>query len=373
MKFLQGTLFALAFLTLFAACKDDETPGGTDACTSDFNQSALFTNVADNLILPALRDFDTKLADLKSTHETFAAAPTNENLTVLRSALETAWISWQSAAQYSFGPAESVFLRNSVNNFPLDLEMTQTRVADKTYEFGNPEDYTYGFPALDYFFFGINGSKENVLDFYQNDDTAELYLDYGRELLFDLKTKSTYVLSTWESDYRTTFINNTGTAAGTSLSLIINSLNQNYEMIKREKLGVPVGVLTLGFANPDRVEAPYAGISARLTREAVTAAYNYYRGYGADIDGLGLDDFLREIDAQKEGQSLAALIDAQFKSAIESIDRLTDPLAAQIEDDNETVEAAYIEVTKNVVNLKTDMPSVLCVSITYIDNPSDSD
>ena len=49
------------------------------------------------------------------------------------------------------------------------------------------------------------------------------------------------------------------------------------------------------------------------------------------------------------------------------------PLSAAVDEDMELAIEAYNQVTRQVVNLKTDMPTLLCVAITYIDNPSDSD
>ena len=69
-------------------------------------------------------------------------------------------------------------------------------------------------------------------------------------MVTDIQERVNHTYNGWTNGYDETFINNTGTAAGTSLSLIINGLNENYEMIKREKLGVPSGVLTLDFPNP---------------------------------------------------------------------------------------------------------------------------
>jgi hypothetical protein len=145
-------------------------------------------------------------------------------------------------------------------------------------------------------------------------------------------------------------------------------------LIKREKLGVPSGVLTLGFSNPDKVEAPGLAISKELALEALKASKSLYLGMSvSDADGLGLDDYLTEVNALKSEEKLDDLIQNQFELAIRSIENLELTLQEEARDNQENVENAYAEVTKNLVNLKTDLPSVLCVSITYIDNPSDSD
>ena len=88
---------------------------------------------------------------------------------------------------------------------------------------------------------------------------------------------------------------------------------------------------------------------------------------------LGLDDYLATIGAQKNGQSLNQIIQTQFTAAQSALNALSGKLSDAVDNNTSTVETAYNELSKQLVNIKTDMPSVMCISITYIDNPSDSD
>ncbi|MGB0930450.1 MAG: imelysin family protein [Chitinophagales bacterium] len=360
-------LFLLLLLFTFNACKDD-TGGGTTSCGGDFDQSAMFQNIADNLILPEYSNLKTKVDDMVAKTETFTTTYDVATLESLRNAYIAAYTSWQHTAQYNFGPAEEVFLRSSVNNFPLDVAMTETNIQTRTYDFNQPDNYDKGFPAMDYLLYGIAEDDNAIVLRYVTDNTAN-YEAYLKAVVLDIQERVNHTVNAWTSGYDETFINNTGTAAGSSLSLIINQLNANYELIKREKLGIPSGVLTLGFPNTDRVEAFYSGHSQVLLEASLQASQALYLGG----NGLGLDDYLTHVKAQKNDEPLDNLIKQQFTSAIEAIDVIDSPLSAFIESNPTAVENAYNEVTKQVVNIKTDLPSVLCVSITYIDNPSDSD
>lgn len=337
----------------------------------------MFENVADNLILPQLKDFQGSVNELEIVVIDFIDNPSTETFLAFHPVLVESWTKWQTVAQYSFGPAEEVFLRNSLNNFPLNIEETEVKILAGDTDFGSPDAYDKGFPALDYLLAGgVNGSQfaSIITSFYNEDENRDLYKAYALAVVQDMKTRTDAVVSKWETSYRDEFVKNTGTAAGTSLSLIINGLNQNYELIKREKLGVPSGVLTLGFANPDKVETPNLRISKELTIEALKAAKNLYLGVGANgVNGLGLDDFLVQIDALKSDAKLNDLIQAQLDIAISSLENIELIWQAEVVENQENAERVYAEVVKNLVNLKTDLPSVLCVSITYIDNPSDSD
>ena len=351
------------------ACKDDDNPA--NSCNTSFDQQALFENLANEIILPAYQQLQEAVDSLELQTSAFIAAPSTNTLLDLHAAFQAAYEAWQSAAPFEFGPAEAVFLRTSLNNFPTDTAAIESNINTSTWDFDQPDRFDKGFPALDYLLYGLSDFASDIIATYSAD---QQYRDYLVALVTDIKERVDQTIVGWESDYKNTFISNTGTAAGTSLSLLINNLNQHYELIKREKLGVPSGVLTLGFANPDKVEAFYSGQSAKLALLALQGSERLYLGTKQDgSNGLGLDDYLEAANAQKDGESLNTLIKNRFSDAVAVVAALEDPLSETVETKQEQVVNAYNEVTKQLVNIKTDMPSVLCVSITYIDNPSDSD
>ena len=377
MKYLNLIFISLVFgSVLFFSCKnDDENGGGNDPCSNDFDQTAMFRNVADNLILPAYQDLKTKVDELETQTQLFLTLTDENELSKLRDAFQAAYLSWQAAAQYEFGPAEEIFLRNSVNNFPVNVSQVEFNIENETNNFDQPDTYDQGFPALDYLLYGVAGNDnlvETVTVFSVNAN-KEKYKNYLNAIVTNIQEKVNFTFDKWENGYRDSFIGNTGTAAGTSLSLIINGWNQNFELIKREKIGTPSGVLDLNFPLADKVEAYYSGISAQLAVVSLEASRNLFWGFGNGTNGVGLDDFLDEVNAEKNGKMLSAVITDQFTEMINRVLALPDPLSESIEMDATPTINAYTELAKQVVNIKTDLPSILCVSITYIDNPSDSD
>ncbi|MFK7807559.1 MAG: imelysin family protein [Saprospiraceae bacterium] len=355
----------LAVSTLIVSCGADDEKGSA-ACNSDFDQQALFVNVADNFIVPGYEIMLGKLDDLQSKTTAFTSAPDQATLKELRDAYLSAYVEFQKIAPYEFGPAESVFLRMSLNNFPTNSSEIENRIEANNTDFSQPESYNKGFPALDYLLYGVAENDESIVDKLGN---QENYKNYLVAVVTDMKERVDQTLAEWKGGYRESFVENTGTAAGTSLSLIVNGLNENFELIKREKIGIPSGVLTLDFVNPTKVEAYYSGNSVLLARTALEATKNLYKG----SDGIGLDDYLQDVRAMKGDGTLDEAIQVQFATMITAVSELNDPLSEAIDTDPDPVVAAYNEISKQVVNLKTDLPSVLCVSITYIDNPSDSD
>lgn len=368
----KSLLLFLSFLLigLWISCGESEDDN-LDPCATEFDQEAMFKNVADNIIVPTYQELNEKVATLSATTLTFLNNTDETSLANVQDAFQQAYLSWQKAAQYEFGPAETVFLRNSFNNFPLNIAVLQDNISTQTYDLSDPNAYDKGLPALDYLLYAYGDS---TLIQYTTADDAENRKQYLLDLVTDMQTKVNQVNDAWHGDYKDNFIQNTGTEAGASLSLLINNINENYELIKREKLGIPSGVLTLGFLNPDKVEAYFSGISNDLAITALKATEQLYLGKSNEgVDGLGLDDYLAATGVEKNEQLLDDVIQAQFTNAINALNDLANPLSNTVETDTDAVITAYNEITKQLVNIKTDMPSVLCVSITYIDNPSDSD
>jgi predicted lipoprotein len=364
MKILKITS-VLFFVLLITACGPDE-PVST-GCETEFDQEGMFANIADNLIIPAYANLKNEVDDLAEKNITFQANPNTATLAEIRLAFYNAYRSWQTASPYIFGPSEEVFLFNSVNNFPLNVAETEAKITDENYDFTSPDAFDKGFPAIDYLLYGIGNDEIEIINQFVNEPKYLAYLD---KVIEDIKTRVDATATGW-NDYKATFVTNTGTAAGSSLSLIVNAFNQSYEYIKREKLGVPSGVLTLGFTNPTKVEAFYSGNSVALANAALAANFQFYLGG----NGLGLDDYLAAIGTMKGDKTLDAAIQEQYQIAINTVQDLgtTTPLSELVETETNEVVNAYNEVTKQLINIKTDMPSVLCVSITYIDNPSDAD
>lgn len=363
-----------SMLILGISCNDDETPMN-NPCDITFDQKALFQHYADSLIRPILTDFGAACSELEVAMDLFTDSPDATRLEMLQTAFAYAYLAYQRTGPAAFGPAEEVFWRNSLNNFPLNVGQVAFNIENGGYDLSAFDTYDKGFPALDYLLYGL-GDEADILAKYTTDPLAANYRQYLDDLIHHLQGVVQPVVEAWTTgDYSATFQNNTGTAAGTSLSLLINALNENYETIKRDKIGFPSGVLTLDFPNPEAVEAVYSGLSSSLAREAILATRWFYQGASwlSGSEGPGLDDYLVAAEASRDGQSLDELIEMQFDLSIGSLDALPTPLSTAATDATEDLQMAYVDIEKQVLYLKTDLPSVLCVAITYVDNPSDSD
>ena len=153
---------------------------------------------------------------------------------------------------------------------------------------------------------------------------------------------------------------------------MLNQLVYDYEVLKNYEVGIPAGVQSMGTLYPQKVQAYYSQMSVQLALLHIQALQNIYLGKSASGDGLGFDDYLDAAGAKySDGTSLNATIKTQFATAITKLQALSDPFSTQITTNTTAVTAAYTELQKLTVLLKTDMSSSLGILITYGDNDGD--
>ena len=359
----------LTIVGFLSSCKDDNQKF-TPSCISEYDISPLLVNYVDEIIIPRLESFDKQYDECYQEGENFIDNPQLENLIRFRMEYIAVYKLWQTVSAFSFGPGEDVFWVSSFNNFPLNESKVLLDVQDGKMDFSSPDDYNKGFPLLDFFLYGLSDSEEGILDSFSINNAFGIYT---KAVLDDMDKKLDDVIGNWQS-YANEFKQKTGTTDGQSINLLVNTLNKDYEYIKRNKIGIPSGVLSLGFTNPREVESYHSGQSLELAKTAIQSSKDLFLGTKFDgTDGEGLEEILRSIGADKNGVSLADVIINQYDIALERINAIEETLQESVDDDKQNVIDAYNALSEQVIYLKSDMPSVMCIPITYVDNPSDSD
>ncbi len=359
-------------ILIFTGCsKDDENETQPN---SDFNRKAMLENIGRNVIIPNYQEFKAEASSLHQASQEFASNPDAANLSSLREQFKTAYLVWQKVTPYGFGPANDMTLRNHLNTFPLDTVSVKERIDNNNTSWGPYDNDVKGFPALDYMLFNHQKSQQKILDQFTGASNAANRKSYLKAITKEIKTKSAKVTQKWQEsggNYIQTFVQSDGAGKGSSLSLLVNELNFDYEIIKNPKLGIPLGKKSLGEPFPKKVEAYHSENSIELMLQNLNSIRNLFLGKYGDTNGKGLDDHLDEMDAQRKGEPLSKAILNQFDKAEKAINNVPQPLHLSITENTQKVEQAYEEVQRQVVLLKTDMPSALEVRITYQDNDGD--
>lgn len=339
-----------------------------------FDRAAMLVNWADNLIIPAFTDYVNKLETMDEAVAAFTANPSTVNLTALRTAWLEAYKAWQWVDMYEIGKAEEITLRNYINVYPLNAADMTTTLLSGTYDLSsvNRQD-EQGFPALDYLLHGLAETDEDLVAFYTDETNGAKYIQYLEDVSARMLSLSQNVLSDWNSGYRDTFVSRSGSSATESVNKLVNDFIFYFEKhLRAGKIGIPAGVFSTN-SLPDRVEALYSGHSKVLFDEALNAAQAFFNGihFGNTNDGISLDDYLREVNAVRQGEDLAALIDGQFDTARTTAAALNDDFASQVEANNTLMTQTYDALQVNVVYMKVDMLQALNISVDYVDADGD--
>lgn len=344
--------------------KDTEEPAPV------FDKQALVVNLADNVIIPAYAQFKTSLDSLNTALSNFNASFNSADFQSLKQKYSAAYKHYQLISPNEFGPAESVVVRMNFNVFPTDTKQVNLNIKNGGYDLGSVINLdAKGFPALDYLLYGVNSTEDDMIQKFQSNSARR---QYATDVVQDMVTKTKTVLDTWNASYRSTFVNSLGTDVGSSIGFVVNQLNFELDYLKNAKIGIPLGKKSLDVPMPSNCEAYYGAQSVEFALETLTAIENMYLGRGLNgVDGKGFDDYLDHLDAKYNGGSLNNAIKQQFNTARTKLKNIPDPLSIQVTSNSSVVNAAYTELVKLLVLLKTDMPSNLGVVITYQDGDGD--
>lgn len=323
-----------------------------------FNKAELLTNVANNIIVPALNSFEASLSSLESSVLTLQANPNQANLDLVRDDWKAAYIDWQTVKIFDFGPIRDNGFKGATGTYPTDSNQVNTNITNGGYSLGSVDNVdAIGFSALDYLLYRNNA----LADITSNANYAQYVVDVVQKMTSEFTT----VNAQWTS-YKSTFVASTGTETTSAFSLLVNEFNRDYELAKNAKLGIPLGKQSLGIQLPEYIEARHSGISLELLQESMRALRKVYLGDGSS-SGQGFYEYLVHL----ERSSLASNIDSRFSQIINKIETFNGSLETEMGSNVAGLDELYSLIEGQVINIKTDMTSAFGVLITYQDNDGD--
>ena len=357
-------LLAICALSIaFAAC---DTSENLNNC--NYDESAMLTNYADNIIIPRFDDLSVSTQLLHGAVLAFQADPTIGTLVEVKISFKAAYVQYQRCSAFAFGPGliNGLPFRDRFNTFPVNTNLVESNVTTDAEVSASPQS-AVGFPAVEYLIFGeIGQTEQDVLDAFTMGNDAVNRVNYLIGLCDELQSTSANISSNWET-YRSSFVSNSGTAVGSSISLVTNDFNWDYEIMKNFKFKIPLGKFNGGVVLPDKVEGYYAGISSELAQEQISALSAVYLGVGENgADGEGLYDYLDCLKAEvSSGGSLAEYISGRFDAIQQKLDAVPDPMAETLQSNKPLVDDAYTAMQMTVPSIKHEMTLAFGVQINY--------
>ncbi len=360
----------VGILLLQLGCKKDKAVS-ENAENTPFDKQALLINMADKLIVPNYETFSLSLDSLIFDFNTFKNNLTSSQLEIVKVRFDKAYNNYQKISIYEFGPAEQTIVRMNCNVFPTDTIQILQNINSGTYNLNSAANIdAKGLPTLDYLFYG---HKRNPSAILQSFTLSSARQNYVSSVLNDMKVKTDLVLNAWKTNYKNQFINSLSTDVGSSIGFLVNQMNFELDYLKNSKIGIPLGKKTLGIALPEKCESYYnSKQSLKYAIATLEAIENLYLGKSnTGADGIGFDDYLDHLQIKRENTTLNAAIKSQFTLVKTKLMAINGSLSEQISSNPNLVDAAYFELVKLLVLLKTDLPSNLGVIITYQDGDGD--
>jgi len=358
-------------LITFAAIKCKKKKQNELEEETTFDKSGMLSNYSSNVIIPNITIAKNSIDSFALAYTNFVSNKTPQTLLLARQKFITAYIDYQKMELFGFGPAEDQIVYANFNTFPTDTPQIASNINSGSYNLATVSNLdAKGFPAIDYLLNSPGHTDAQLVTLFSNSPQR---VNYISNCVADMQTKAAAILNGWANGYQSSFNNSTGSEIGSSLGLLVNNLDFQIDLMKNAKVGIPLGKKSLGVILPEKCEARYTNtISVRLIKECLNTIENVYLGRSdSGSDGLGLDDYLDELKAQHTTGSLNEAIKNQFAITKSKLALVNEPLSASIVNDAATVDAAYIEMVKLLVLLKTDTPSALGIVITYQDGDGD--
>ena len=370
--------FFFVFVLLIFSCSENNNDYSSSS--DNYNRQALLDNLVSNIIIPAHDNHMQHLNDLQSKINIFISDKTISNLQLVRSSFIDSYLAWQHIEMFNIGYAEEIFYARKMNIYPTNIITIENNIQDQVYDLDN-DPYQYsaqGYPAIDYLIYGLGDGDEEILEKYLLDSSNITYTNYLNDLIIKMVTNSQSVIEYWSSN-SSNFINSTANTASSSLNMLVNDFVYYYEKgLRANKIGIPAGYWS-GLL-PQNVEAFYKqDISKALAMEALTACQNFFLGRHFESNetvGEGLYDYLAYLDDTNYSNSQMFIgleddiVDA-FDNAMQKLELLNDNFVTQINTDNLKMLEAFDAIQVGVVRLKTNMMSILGISVDYFDADGD--
>ncbi len=355
----QGILALLAGI-LFSSCKETSDPHQS----VNFDRKAMLINWADNLIMPAYLDFEAKIDSFHKSVDALSIEESQASLQLSRALFEDLQLSFQAAKIFEVGPAAQIGFRSAVNIFPADTSKILANISQGDLDFETATNIdAKGLPAIDYLLYA------RADELLVNDDMQA----YLQKCADHIHHQIRQILTAWNGGYREDFIAATGTDIGSSLGQMVNAMNKDFELIKNAKIGFPAGKRTMGTPYPYTAEAPYSDHSLAMAIANVEAIHRLYLGTSFDQSeiNLSLRDYLAEMQVVQGEDALDEDIHQTLLATLAALGNIPAPFSDAVVNHPQEVDAAYQKMIDAVILLKSEMPSVLGVLITYQDNDGD--
>ncbi len=345
-------------LGLSFSCEEERPEEKQTTC--DFSQEEMFVDYG-ALVVNNFSQLGDKLDELESAATNLKPELNDQNIADLKNKLNEAYLAYQSCSMFDFGPGSINGLpyTERFDTYPTNQSLVKDNAKAGVTDVNSLFKSQVGFPALEFLIY----AADTVFTEGRNSLSEDLIHQHLLALIGDMKLKTNELLNEWKSSYATSFASNTGTADGSSLSLLANAFVFDFEArLRNIKLRIPAGYFSAG-PQPEKGSAYFSdnGFTVLSTQFAsLKALYGESENsFSAYLKCLGETQLDSDIQAQFSS------IESQLNAI--SQENLTDLFIAE---DNRIIELVN-ECQKMIPLLKGSMINAFGVRISYTDSDGD--
>ncbi len=354
-------------VTATISCDKD----GTDETLDGFDRGAMLVNMADNIIIPAYTDLDSKLTELEIATGNFTSNTNQSTLDDLRTAWFNAYKTWQYVEMFNIGKAEEINYYFKMNTYPSNITEIEANIASGTADLTHVNNFdAIGFPAVDYLIFNVADTDMLILEQFSTHTDAAKHKTYLTNVVSQMASLTKTILTDWTGSYRDTFVNSTDNTATSSVNTVVNDFVFYYEKgLRTNKIGIPAGIFS-ATPLPTKVEAYHKNdVSRELTLEALKAVEAVFNGthYKSTTSGESFKSYLENLD----NAALASSINSQFEITRDKIQLMDASFSVQIETDNAKMTESFDALQVAVKLLKVDMLHAFDINVDFSSGDGD--
>lgn len=381
-RFLRIPLLSFVLLAAIGCGPDGPIDEGPEAD----ERRMVLGELAENVILPTYRDFETEAVALEAAVAAYALSLDVMDRDAARLAYRDAMNVWQRAEVMQVGPAlpvgnaggegyrDEIYSWDLTSYCRIDQETVSGDYADVDV-FAMEVVNARGLDALEYLLFNesdvslcgpaIDIISSGAWDMLVMSGTVEQSrADYSHTLATLVRREAEALRDAWEpsgGDYGAEF--STAGMGGVVYRTSVDALNAVSDAFfyvdtrtKDEKVATPAGIqcdLEPCVVDPGLVEMPYSNHSLAAVRANLEGFQELFLG-GV---GSGVADLVETADVA--GTDLAARVETASAGALVAVDAVTPPLADAVVNDAPAVQTAYDAIKAVTDLMKLELVQIL--------------
>jgi predicted lipoprotein len=327
------------------------------------SKQAMLESIARKVLAPGYAALAASATNLSASADALSANPSLSSLKQTRLAWTQVLLAWRRTQPFAHGPVADLGAYPRIQFWP-----SRVQSVERVLRAQRPLDDAYvqelganvvGLSTLELLLFDphLDDAARVAAFTGASGERQRLYL---QALARDLVKQTRLVARAWQAP--TGYVTAFGAGGQAQLNVLVNDILESVETGAESRLRLVLERHAEGQFRGELLEGGLSGMSQQGLLALLTGARSLFSG----ADGLGIDDYLRQLKSPAAGR-----VDLQFQKAITAVRALGGPLEQAIATRQDAVRRAHEECRALQIMLKTEVASTLGVTITFKSTDND--